>query len=529
MFHQILNTQFPRMLSQACRDYNSPFYGCFDRNWWHYRIRDFASIMLQQGGYTAAQYAKLPDYLEYKDELENLAHASAIFWNERSKKRGAFEEYYPWEQGYPPLAFSTLAMAKLCLEGLVKPEEISIGLKKAAKQIQNRFESQAGNQQVAGLAALSIIRKINPELVKEEKYQSLKLKTLNLQNKEGWYTEYDGPDLGYLSVTLDCLWDLYDATGDSDYLKSAQEALSFLYEFTVRRYGGAGMHNARNTDYIVPYGICRFLDQDDEKLKQKSSFILSTIYEGMEEKTHFFHAIDDRYWSHYIGYSVVRAQHILQKKDQKKKDLINVVKGDITFDESGYIFKSLTVGNTSLLISSNKGGVLSIYDKKESIYSDYGWVVKSGKKQYVNHWWSNKWELKQNEESIEIKGYLFPHTEKTSTPFLHFGLRLVSFFFGSSLTRVLRNVLIFKSKSSKIKFHRAIEIGKDSLSIRDEIEGINKQATVTRAPRASQRPVASADSWHQEDWEMMNGERLEESIESGEGNMVITTRIGLKF
>ena len=37
-------------------------------------------------------------------------------------------------------------------------------------------------------------------------------KTLNHQSVDGWFMEYDGPDLGYLSVSLDGLWDLYDVT-----------------------------------------------------------------------------------------------------------------------------------------------------------------------------------------------------------------------------------------------------------------------------------------------------------------------------
>lgn len=40
----------PRILTQVCRDPNSVCYGAFDRDWWHYRIRDFPSIILQQGG-----------------------------------------------------------------------------------------------------------------------------------------------------------------------------------------------------------------------------------------------------------------------------------------------------------------------------------------------------------------------------------------------------------------------------------------------------------------------------------------------
>lgn len=523
MFEKLLETQIPRLLSQSCRDVNSPFYGCFDRNWWHYRIRDFSSIMLQQGGYTAFLYGQTAEGEKYKKSLEELARASAFFWNRRASKRGAFEEYYPWEQGYPPLAFSTLAMAKLVSTGVVEADEVFGGLKKAARQLQKRFESQAGNQQVAGLAALAEIRKIAPDLVSEDKYLSLKIRTLALQNSEGWYTEYDGPDLGYLSVTTDCLWDLYDSTGDADYLASAEKALGFLHGFITRRFGGAGMHNARNTDYIVPYGICRFLEHDDAELKKMSSEIIGLVYSNMEQQEHFFHAIDDRYWSHYIGHSVVRAQHLLDKSGKAIQPKKTATEPDHSFESSGTLFRALRGGKKRLLVSARKGGIFSIYDEKQTLISDFGWIAERGKKQFVNHWWSDSWNWKTNEQSVEIKGRLFPHKEKTSTPFLHFGLRMVSFVFGSALTKVLRNVLIFKSGASNITFRRKIDIGPDALTVTDEIEGIDKKTQVSRAPRASKRHVASADSWHPEDWQLADKGELTETIIRKEDGIVITT------
>ena len=39
----------PRLISQLDRDPTSLTYGCFDRNHWQYKIRDFSSIVLQQG------------------------------------------------------------------------------------------------------------------------------------------------------------------------------------------------------------------------------------------------------------------------------------------------------------------------------------------------------------------------------------------------------------------------------------------------------------------------------------------------
>ncbi|HEX6101938.1 MAG TPA: hypothetical protein VF031_02725, partial [Alphaproteobacteria bacterium] len=103
----------PRILTQLCRDATSPLYGCADRNWWHYKIRDFPSIILQQAGYAMHLAGRHPAWSADKAALDAVAAGSARFWNERAKKHYAFEEYYPWEQGYPPLAFSTLAMAKL--------------------------------------------------------------------------------------------------------------------------------------------------------------------------------------------------------------------------------------------------------------------------------------------------------------------------------------------------------------------------------------------------------------------------------
>jgi hypothetical protein len=534
MFEKIIETQFPRLLTQACRDLNSPFYGSFDRNWWHYRIRDFSSAILQQGGYTAYLCSQSDSFAAYEHELKHLAHGAALFWNRRAKRRGAFEEYYPREQGYPPLAFSTLAMAKLALEEVVGEDEIAAGLKKAARQLQRRFESQAGNQQVAGLAALAVIRKIRPELVKEEGYLRLKARTLSLQEGEGWYTEYDGPDLGYLSVTLDCLWDLYDVTGDRDYLSSAEAALDFMHGFIVRRLGGAGMHNARNTDYIVPYGICRFLEHGDEVVKKKSETILALVYRDMENENHFFHAIDDRYWSHYIGHSVVRAQLLLDgKSDLKKRAISTKMKESdpspiaFTYDAAGYIFRDLQEGKKRMLVSAMKGGVFTLYNQTGTILSDYGWVARSGKKQFVNHWWSDSWNVIEESDSIVISGALFPHSEKTSTPFLHFGLRVVSFVFGSALTSLLRNILIFKSKSSNLRFRRRIDMAVDSVIVTDTIEGIDKKVLLERAPRASKRHVASADSWHSEDFSLRKTGDPMETIVRDNNSVVVTTIIQL--
>ena len=297
---KVADREMPRILSQFCRDENSPFFGCADRNWWHYKMRDFPSIILQQAGATLYSAQRLKSFKDHKEELLKLTRASCIFWNERAVKFRSFEEYYPWEEGYPPLAFSTLSVARLVSEGLISVDRVTPGLKVAATQLLGRFEMQAANQQVAGLAALCWINRIEPSYVSREEIDALIDKTLNLQNDEGWFEEYGGPDLGYLSVTIDCLWDAYDALADIRLINSAEKALFFLDHMVNNSNGkGIGMHNSRNTDYIVPYGISRFIVASERpNLNLRAKKLFQRIFVINNQSAHFFAALSQ---SIYLG------------------------------------------------------------------------------------------------------------------------------------------------------------------------------------------------------------------------------------
>ena len=51
-FIKFSKKNFRRNLSWLDRDEDSPTFGSFDRNFWHYKITDFNSDILQQGIYT---------------------------------------------------------------------------------------------------------------------------------------------------------------------------------------------------------------------------------------------------------------------------------------------------------------------------------------------------------------------------------------------------------------------------------------------------------------------------------------------
>jgi len=574
----------PRILTQVCRDPNSAACGSFDRDWWHYRMRDFPSVILQQGAYAIWLAGYLDGFAACRGDLARLAAAGCRFWNTRAVRRGAFEEYYPWERGYAPLAFSTLAVMKLASAGVISADELRDGAKIAARQLTQRFESEAANQQVAGLAALAWIGKVFPNLAEPETFSALAQKTLALQTVEGWFMEYGGPDLAYLSIALDCLWDLYDATGEACYIQAAERALAYMAPYVPLFGASIGMHNARNTDYILPYGLSRLVVHGAGQSAHLAASVLASLYESLPAPGHFAHAIDDRYHGHYSGHSFIRAYLCLSGKracevdalptgfsDQENHHAQRVVKVgrgvpaepsederltqrvrptmseaeivalklsaahtsgsnsnepdnpvEILLPECGHYLKRGLAGDVSILLSLRKGGIFTAVQGRQRV-SDYGWHVGAGNRQFVNHWWSDQWTWTRSGNSFVIRGRLVPHQETLSTPFKHFVLRILSFFLGDRIIPALKRLLIFKSRTSPYSFERVVNIESRRIVVRDKIDNLPSGAVVIPAPRASKRHVSSADNYHREDLRLAEGVECRRTTNMVQGGFTAET------
>lgn len=561
----------PRILTQVCRDPGAPFYGACDRNWWHYKIRDFPSIIIQQAGYALHIASTLQQpascLLPPTPSIRSLAAATATFWNQRALLHGAFEEYYPYEQGYPPVAFATLGVAKLCHEKVVSLPQIRPGLAIAAKQLLTRFEAQAANQQIAGTAALSVIRTLDPSLIDEAQFQEILTAILNLQHPEGWFPEYDGPDLGYLAVSIDCLYDIHDHTADPRILPAIRKAADYIAWFALNPIGAAGMHNSRNTDYFTPYGLVRLSieesnpqiaatveklftrqaagirgqgtgdrgqaaeirvqetedrGQQSESTRQEPSPgdlapqppITDHLSRGTSASFHPFDAVDDRYWCHYIGHSVFRAFQVLENSPLPtahcQPPTANCQPG------SGHTLLTSPAGATAL-VSTLKGGIVSAKWPDGSTASDFGWLIQTDNKLLVSHWWTTAWTTTINEKNATTAGYLVPHKEHVSEPWKHILLRIASFLMGRRLISILKKLVIFKKPLQTHHFTRTITWENEILIITDKITGLSKKDTITRAPRTSKRHVASADSYHPEDLTLLTGIERHETIERQDG------------
>jgi hypothetical protein len=361
---------------------------------------------------------------------------------------------------------------------------------------------------------LAWIDKVLPAQADAAALARQKARTLALQHEEGWYWEYDGPDLGYLAVTIDCLWDLYDATGDEDFRNSIRRALAFTARFPAAAPGGVGLHNSRNTDYLVPYGIVRSALQGEAQERRDAALIAAWTFAGAADPDHYFAAVDDRYICHYIGHSVLRALHLLGEASIEPAE---------ASASQGLIGGSGHYLSDGLIVSCRKGGIVTLRDGEHEV-SDFGWILTRGKTQFVTHWWSDVWQFREEEGgALAIDGPFFPHKERLSTPLKHMVLRVLSFVFGRRLTALLKRVLIFKRSTAGPSFARRIERQPDGLLVTDLVRALKPGDDLRRAPRASKRHVASADSFHPQDLREEAGfTREEERAETPDGLRIVT-------
>src|SRR3989304_3017362 len=104
-------SQIPKILTLLDRNPHSPTYGCFDRNFWHYKIIDFPSGMAQEFVYPLAlaydTYSDLNPYYG-KSVIRDWVHAGITYAATNAHKDGSCDDYYPFERASGAAAFSLL-------------------------------------------------------------------------------------------------------------------------------------------------------------------------------------------------------------------------------------------------------------------------------------------------------------------------------------------------------------------------------------------------------------------------------------
>jgi len=472
----------PRLLGLLNRNISSSCYGSFDREYWHYNTVDFSCARKQEAVLTLTLLYLIKDEKNryyHSREILHYIKASLLFWGRIQNANGSFNEWYPNENSFVVTAFSTYAVSESLLllkDDLEEQERRKVieAAVKAGDWLMSRNETRVMNQQTGAAVALFNLYLLTDRTKYRDSSRDKILLLSKRQSSEGWFLEYGGPDIGYLSLAIDYLAKYYSKTGDDLVMHVIERALSFIKYFVQPDLIAGGEYTSRNTEYLIPHGF--------ELLSKKNSdavFTASVVRKSLLKRESFPNLFDDRYLT-YVGYTWLQAymdanSEIDGTADQVINDHFGVPFKK-HFKESGLMI--INDEHKYLVVNLRKGGAFRLFDKQSRYsYSDSGILVNSG-----NAWFTSGWLADFHggigDDSITVSGMMWKVPDKVMTPVSNIVFRLFQITFGRSslislwIKERLRDILITKTKPSRIRYNRTMNFNGDSgnlLRIKDSV------------------------------------------------------------
>ncbi len=498
-YEKFINMHMPIILTAIDRDEDSKTYGSCDRNFWHLKIRDFSSAILQQSCLTLAMAYKY-DYSNNNyynnDKIREWSIAALKYMGKIQLKDGSFNEYYPNEHGFPPTAFNLFAGCKTYKELELKDNEILEVLKKSVYWICNHDEKRAFNQEIAALAGLALYREIaNDNSVNDAINHKVEL-LLSVYCEEGWFPEQGGADIGYSSVALDMLTEYYEITKDERVIKPLHGMVDFLSHFVHPDGTIGGEYGSRNTIYFMPNGLESYIynNLDDNNV---AASMIAKIYSDSKVYDDFMLAVDERYLAHYVMHSYLRALVKYNDRTVEKGFLPCEKEGEKWFDKAGLL--TIKNGRHYVIIAPSKGSILKVYNGDREVFWDCGYriPIESGKTAATN-WLDDRYVVRKKDGVVEVTGDFNLVKQKVQNPVYHLGLRVLSKFLGDKVNKLIKRLTIFQKNDFTCKFKRTIKYSDKGLTIEDWIEGIDNRA-LNEANNISLRLVASGKFYSSSD------------------------------
>lgn len=468
--------QMPRLLGMLDRNIASSTYGSFDRQYWHYNTTDFSCARSQEAVLALALAYKInhPKNPYYNNEsVLEWINAALDFWAGIQAKNGTFSEWYPNENSFVATAFSTYAISEtlLILGNKIKSREHIIkSLEKACDWVLSKRETRAQNQESGCIAGMH-----NAYLLtKKKKYLSAAKEKLNFMRKsqkgEGWFSEYGGFDVGYLSLAIDYLAKYYKKSGDRQAEKILDKSIAFIKYFIHPDFTAGGEYGSRNTEYLIPDGF-EIMSKENNDAKIISNHILSSI-KNRTGVTPF--SLDERYLL-YNGYTYFQAYLDYTKKD----DILPPYSKNFSKYFRGAGAYVLSNDNFYLIANLKKGGAFKIcFKKSNSSASDSGISIITKNSRLTASWPSNSNKISISGNKISVEGSMWELTAKTLTPGKNIMLRLFQATVGKHenigmwIKNSLRTRLITSTTKSHYSFRRIIKINHNNIEIQDEISNI---------------------------------------------------------
>lgn len=457
-------SQIPKILTLLDRNPHSPTYGCFDRNFWHYKIIDFPSGMAQEFvlplalAYNA-QAAENPYY--NSPRIKEFVEAGIAYAASSSHTDGSCDDYFPFEKAGGAAAFSLLA----CIDSykLLNLENQSFldFFEKRADWLANHDESgQLANHQALIVLCLELLSR----LLDTDRYNELISKRmarlLSWQSSEGWFQEYEGCDPGYHTLTISILARVQELNPSRELETSLKKAVEFAAHFVHSDGSYGGEYGSRNTYNFFPHGFELVGKWMPQALSINDRF-MSGMANNLEPCYEDDHIIGHHTWNYFLAW---------RDFVEDRPETTHPPKGQQWFEEAKILIDRRD--NSELFTALNKGGVFKIFRDHQLVASDTQFSVLQDDKNAVAHLIGDV-DFKIEEDTIKVEGPLGWANHTQPTPFklviFRLGMLTVGRFFPDLIRKILQKILITGKQSAPFHFSRVFQYKNGKWIVEDKL------------------------------------------------------------
>jgi len=412
--------------------------------------------------------------------VKEYIEAGLRFWAKQQHKDGSFDEWYRFERSHVATAFTALYISEtlLLLGDRLDPQtraSVIGALRKSCHWLSKNQDKVVANHSVGALVALeNFLLLTNEDFVRKSIQDYLSL-IERLQSKEGWFSEYGGADLGYLSLSLEFLTRFYAKTQDPPALKMISHALSFMKYFVHPDHSYGGEYGARNTKYLFPAGLVQASDHSSD-----AESILSALTQSLAKDQAITPlAADDRYATFFFLPSYLEAGFLLEGKVRSVVPLSNF---EHNFEDAGIFNKKNAVYHA--IINYKKNGVSKIFSADgQQVFSDTGYIAQfSDGTIAASQWLDPKRAVFVNKEKnvtrIKIRSPFAYTSLHKDFAFYFSAFKALMAVIGRSaalserLGRLVKYMFIKKVKTCPVILEREMIISEEGITVRDHI--VNK-------------------------------------------------------
>ncbi len=468
LFAQEALAQIPKILTLLDRNLHSPTYGCFDRNFWHYKIIDFPSGMAQEFvlPLALAYSLEIPNNPYYLQEMiHKWVEAGILYAAHTAHTDGSCDDYFPFERASGATAFSLLASIESYQTLGLNNYKILSFFEKRADWLVHHYESgKLANHEALIVLCLELLSR----LLETSKWDTAKAarleRLLSWQSQEGWFTEYSGFDPGYHTLTISCLARIYELNPSEKLKDTITKAVELAAQFIHPDGSFGGEYASRNTYNFFPHGF-----ELVGKWLPGALSINDQFLRGLKNGLAPCYADDHIIGHHTWNYLLTWRDFITERPVDMNRDVAS-----IWLKEAQILIKRRP--GTELYVSLNKGGVFKLFRDQKLVASDthLSLQVRKGKKilNAVSHL-NSDYDVKIFQDEIVISANMGWAKQTQMSPLKLIILRLVMLTFGrfspNLIRKILQKILITGKQDAPFYFMRYFKYEDGSWYITDEL------------------------------------------------------------